>query len=353
MRAPTRPRGHARSTRRRPRPVEWSRRACGRPGSAVPSTRHRRRRTRRCGCRRGPAPMARARCRPATARSGWRGPARRSSRAARRRVRSSSRPAEAGERRRSRTPPRRRRPRPRARSRAPGRARASSWTPSRNASISPSTASWSPSHGRWSAPGSATTRAPGMPLAHVAARLAQYSSLAVEDERRDADGRQHGRTSISAFMSADLRDRRRARAADEVGRVPADRLLVARRSTAPARPGSAARDRRAPLLGGRAAASRPARPAPDRVVGRPAAARVGAHRDQRRRPLGIRGGEQRAPSARPRRRRSRRALGADGVHHRAHVVHPLLERRDPVHPVRQPGAALVEQDQPPDRARRR
>ena len=41
----------------------------------------------------------------------------------------------------------------------------------------------------------------------------------------------------------------------------------------------------------------------------------------------------------------RGALGADGVEHRAHVVHALLERRDPGDAVRQPGAALVEQDQ--------
>jgi hypothetical protein len=37
------------------------------------------------------------------------------------------------------------------------------------------------------------------------------------------------------------------------------------------------------------------------------------------------------------------------VEHRAHVLHPLLERRDARYGVREAGAALVEHDQPRER----
>ena len=44
----------------------------------------------------------------------------------------------------------------------------------------------------------------------------------------------------------------------------------------------------------------------------------------------------------------RRALGAGRVHDGAHVVHARLELRDPRRAVGEPGAALVEEDQPPE-----
>src|SRR5215472_9538637 len=43
------------------------------------------------------------------------------------------------------------------------------------------------------------------------------------------------------------------------------------------------------------------------------------------------------------------ALGADRVHHGAHVVHPLLEGRNVDDPVREPGSALVEGDKTGER----
>jgi hypothetical protein len=42
----------------------------------------------------------------------------------------------------------------------------------------------------------------------------------------------------------------------------------------------------------------------------------------------------------------RGALNADGIHHRAHVVHALLERRNAADPVGRARAALVEADHP-------
>ena len=91
--------------------------------------------------------------------------------------------------------------------------------------------------------------------------------------------------------------------------------------------------------------------APTGSRGRAVRRGVAAVDDQRARPLGIGRGEQRAigpPSDTP---NERRPLGADGVHHGPHVVHPLLERRQSLdrHRIGQPGAALVEEDQPRER----
>ena len=157
-----------------------------------------------------------------------------------------------------------------------------------------------------------------------------------------------GRTSISSFMSVIAATADGLAPRDEVGRVPLDRLLVGgdrRRALGQEALGRVA----APLLGGRPQPAVLLGAAADRIVRRPVAARVGAQRHQRQRAVRVRGREQRAHRPALGHADHGRALGAGGVHHRAHVVHALLQRRDPQHPVRQPGPALVEQDQPPHR----
>ena len=67
------------------------------------------------------------------------------------------------------------------------------------------------------------------------------------------------------------------------------------------------------------------------------------------RALRIGGGEQDAHRPALREPEQRGALGAGGVHHGADVVHALLERRRSGDRVGEPGAALVEQDQPRER----
>ena len=83
----------------------------------------------------------------------------------------------------------------------------------------------------------------------------------------------------------------------------------------------------------------------------PVVAGEAAPQQQPQRALGIGGREQQAHRAALGRAEERRPLGPDRLHHGAHVVHPLLERRQAIlgHPVRQARAALVEQDQPAER----
>src|SRR5215204_284974 len=40
------------------------------------------------------------------------------------------------------------------------------------------------------------------------------------------------------------------------------------------------------------------------------------------------------------------ALAANRIHHRSHVIHTLLQRRDTSHPVREPSTPLVQEDEP-------
>ena len=66
-------------------------------------------------------------------------------------------------------------------------------TPVRNSSTSSSTASCSPVHGRWSSPGSSTSRAFGIRAGDPARLVYRDTPIvrAMEQERRDADGREH------------------------------------------------------------------------------------------------------------------------------------------------------------------
>ena len=78
------------------------------------------------------------------------------------------------------------------------------------------------------------------------------------------------------------------------------------------------------------------------------ALRVGAIQDQRRDPFGVRGREKHAHRPALGYAEQRRFFRACGIHYRSHVVHTLLERGELLDrdPVREAGAALVEQDQP-------
>ena len=86
-----------------------------------------------------------------------------------------------------------------------------------------------------------------------------------------------------------------------------------------------------------------------RIVGGLEPPRARPVEDQADAALGVGGGEQRRHRTALRGAEQDRALGADGVHHRQHVVHPLLERLRGRDGVRQPAAALVEHDQPAER----
>ena len=162
----------------------------------------------------------------------------------------------------------------------------------------------------------------------------------VQHQRRHPDRRQDA-AHVDRGVHPHQRRRRRRRAGEPLEPRP---------------PGGEVRVRDAP--GGERRERRPGAPAPlglgGEAFGRlgrqhPAVeVRIAAVEHQRPGPLRAGGGEQqrhRRPLAGP---EDRRPAAAGGVHHRAHVVHPGLEvgqmRR--VHPVGEPGAALVEVDQP-------
>ena len=81
-----------------------------------------------------------------------------------------------------------------------------------------------------------------------------------------------------------------------------------------------------------------------RIVRRPEAARRRVVEDEGARPLRIRGREQERDPRAFLRRPEHRALGIDGVHDGADVVHPRLERRHLANRVREAAPALVEQE---------
>ena len=87
---------------------------------------------------------------------------------------------------------------------------------------------------------------------------------------------------------------------------------------------------------------------PERVVRCPATAHLGRPGHQRRDPFRVSRREQQRLCDRVLLHVQHRPLGAGGVHHRADVVHPRVQRRDRVgvDAVGQPGAAPVEQQQP-------
>ncbi len=82
---------------------------------------------------------------------------------------------------------------------------------------------------------------------------------------------------------------------------------------------------------------------------------IGAVRAPRDRPLGVRRGEQHRHRAALRDPEHHRTLRSRRVHHGAHVVHPCLHRWQLGlgDPIREPHAALVEQDQPAEGRERR
>jgi hypothetical protein len=81
-------------------------------------------------------------------------------------------------------------------------------------------------------------------------------------------------------------------------------------------------------------------------VGRAGSAMTRAVKDERRRPLRIRGGEECAHLAAVARAEERRLLGADGVENRTHVLHLRLQSRRRPRAIRRSDPALVEQNQP-------
>ena len=167
----------------------------------------------------------------------------------------------------------------------------------------------------------------------------------VDDQGRDGDARQDAAHVDAAVHAGEGGRRGRARARAQVPGPPGAELLVVHdpgcelvqvHDAAPLVPDAA--DVAFTLLG----CGRP------RVVRLPQPDREAAVDDEAFGPLRVRGGEQEAHGAALGVAEDDRALGAGRVHHRSHVVHPLLERRQAVdgHPVREPGTSLVEVDDP-------
>ena len=101
--------------------------------------------------------------------------------------------------------------------------------------------------------------------------------------------------------------------------------------------------RRAAAVGGRRLGTAP-RPSP-RVVGCPQRARKRAPEHERRGAVGVRRGEEDAHGRSLDDAEQRRSRRAGRVHHRAKIVHALLERRCAGDVIGHSGSALVEEDQ--------
>jgi hypothetical protein len=186
------------------------------------------------------------------------------------------------------------------------------------------------------------------PLFHVERAIAR----SMQHEGRHANRRQHP-TDVDRRVHPRQRDgRARAGAHPQVRRPPLAKGGIGghrRRALVDA-------DRTAPLLDDRAK-ERVARlrRAPPRVVRIEHAARVAADHDQRVGALGVRRREQRAERTTLGNADQGRAFRPGRLHHGAHVVQPLLECRQlgHRHGIRQSRAALVEQDEAPERGQPR
>jgi hypothetical protein len=186
---------------------------------------------------------------------------------------------------------------------------------------------------------------PRDPPGHVAAALDLEGAVAdaVQDEGRHADRRQDV-PDVHLVVHLEERDvGARARAHPEEPRPPLANALVAGR----AGPALVEADGAAPfLLAPLDELSTPLGRGAEGVVGRPRPPGVAPDGDQRARPHGMGRREERAHRPALGVPEERRPLGADGVHHRPDVVHPGLEVRQVGHAIREPGAPLVEEDQP-------
>jgi len=86
---------------------------------------------------------------------------------------------------------------------------------------------------------------------------------------------------------------------------------------------------------------------PGAVSGRTGEAHERVHRHQRLHAVRMRGRDQHAQLSSVTMPNKCRAFGADRIHHRADIVHPLLQRRQVLDGVRQPDPTRVEEDQSP------
>ena len=173
--------------------------------------------------------------------------------------------------------------------------------------------------------------------------MAEARVAPVHDERRDADRRQHlAHVDLTVHPQQGNRGARARRVPHE--RAPAPAVILVDRSTG-SRDGGVDRVRPVPLERLEASV--------ELLLGHQAGARAreGAVEDERSRPLRIGRREERAQRPAFRDPEQRGPLRAGRVHHGPHVVHPLLEDRQLVHrhPIGEPGAALVEKDQPQER----
>src|SRR6266550_4318210 len=167
-----------------------------------------------------------------------------------------------------------------------------------------------------------------------------------EDERRDANGRKDETRVDLRVHPQECGRCSRARAPPQAGRVPLDqsRILV-RRVVREVEAGAPVafdlRDRLEPLLERRC----------PRIVNRLNALGECSDEDKRTRALRIRRSEEDGHAAAFRVPEQCGVLRPDCVEDGAHVVHPLLERRQPVgrNPVGHPCPALVEEDQSGER----
>jgi hypothetical protein len=169
---------------------------------------------------------------------------------------------------------------------------------------------------------------------------------AVEHERRDADAGQDRPDVDLGVHPQQPHGHARARRESQQTREPAAVRIVpgeARCKVLGADPGTPLG-----LPGGQVDLDAGRRP-PPRVVAVLGELGQGRVERERRRPLGVRRGEEQTQRPAVRDAEEGRLLRVDGVHHGTHVVHPLLEGWHALHRVRKPGAALVEDDQARER----
>ena len=173
--------------------------------------------------------------------------------------------------------------------------------------------------------------------------MAEARIAPVHDEGRHGDRRQHV---ADVDLAVHPQERQRGPRARRASQERSPGLAIARLVRA-ARRGHAGIDRVGPV------ALELLEPRVELLLGHQlrARAREGAVEDQRGRALRVGRGEERAHRAALGDAHQRGPLRPDRVHDRADVVHPLLQDRQLVHghPVGEPGAALVEDDQPCER----
>jgi len=219
-------------------------------------------------------------------------------------------------------------------------------TPVRNSSTSLTIASWSPHPGQVVVALELHVGRARDALGHVAGAFDRQAPVArpVDDQRRGLHGGKDVSDIDRPVHHCERLGGARACAHPQVGGPPARERRVVHAARRPDRQA----DRAAPvaphLVHERLVLIRSSGPG---LIRRPEPAGVRTHHDQRRGPLRVGGAEEQAHRPAFGAPHQGGAFRADRVHHGAHIVHPLVERRKlgVRDTVGEPGAAFVEEDQ--------